>query len=63
MRRKGSKVYLAVDTLGHFLALHVTPVDQQDREQVAELAQAVQEVNDGTVDVTFVNQGYMGELA
>jgi transposase len=29
-RRKGSKVHLAVDTLGHLLALHVTPADQQD---------------------------------
>jgi transposase len=39
-RRKGSKVHLAVDTLGHLLALHFTPADQQDREQVAELAQS-----------------------
>ena len=34
-RRKGSKVYIAVDTLGHLLALTVTPADQGDREQVA----------------------------
>lgn len=38
-RRKGSKVHLAVDTLGHLLALHVTPASEQDREQVGELAQ------------------------
>src|SRR5204862_1332348 len=37
-RRKGSKVHLAVDTLGHLLALHVTPANEQDRAQVAELA-------------------------
>ena len=30
-RRKGSKIHLAVDTLGHLLALHVTPAVQQDR--------------------------------
>jgi hypothetical protein len=50
-RRKGSKVHLAVDTLGHLLALHVTPVNEQDRAQVRELAGAVQEVTghqDGT---------------
>jgi hypothetical protein len=30
-RRKGSKVHLAVVTLGHLLALHVTAADEQDR--------------------------------
>ena len=42
-RRKGSKVHIAVDTLGHLLALVVTPADAQEREQVTELAAAVQE--------------------
>src|SRR6266540_4799337 len=37
-RRKGSKVHLAVDTLGHLLALCVTAADEQDRAQVSELA-------------------------
>lgn len=32
-RRKGSKVYLAVDTLGHLLALAVTPAEAQDRRR------------------------------
>ncbi len=32
-RKKGSKVHIAVDTLGYLLALHVTPADEQDREQ------------------------------
>ena len=30
-RRKGSKVHIAVDTLGHLLALRVTPADEQER--------------------------------
>ncbi len=30
-RRKGSKVHLAVDTLGHLVAVRVTPADTQDR--------------------------------
>ena len=33
-RKKGSKVHIAVDTLGQLLALHVTPADKQDRSQV-----------------------------
>jgi transposase len=32
-RRKGSKVHAAVDTLGHLLALLVTPASEQDRAQ------------------------------
>jgi hypothetical protein len=36
--RRGSTVHLAVDTLGHLLAVLVTPVNAQDRRQVAELA-------------------------
>jgi transposase len=62
-RRKGSKVHLAVDTLGHLLALHVTPANEQDRAQVGELAQTVQEVTGETVEVAFVDQGYTGEAA
>src|SRR5262249_24484632 len=36
-RRKGSKVHLAVDTLGHLLALCVTAADEQDRAHVSSL--------------------------
>ena len=32
--RKGSKVHIAVDTLGYLLALHVTPANEQERDQV-----------------------------
>ena len=50
-RRKGSKTHIAVDTLGHLLALHVTPASEQDRDQVGELAHQVQEVTDQSVEV------------
>jgi transposase len=60
-RRKGSKVHAAVDTLGQLLALHVTPADAQDRDQVAQLAQAVQAVTEQSVAVVFVDQGYSGD--
>jgi transposase len=60
-KRKGSKTHLAVDTLGHLLALQVTAASEQDRAQVEELAHKVQEVTGGTVEVAFVDQGYTGE--
>ena len=60
-KRKGSKVHAAVDTLGHLLALKVTPANQQDRAQVAELTRALQEVSGEQVEVAFVDQGYTGE--
>jgi transposase len=59
-RRKGSKVHAAVDTLGHLLALHVTPADAQERDQVAVLAEAVQAATGTSVQVAFVDQGYTG---
>ena len=60
-RKRGSKTHIAVDTLGHLLALHVTPANEQDRAQVEELAQQVQEVTGQSVEVAFVDQGYTGE--
>ena len=62
-RRKGSKVHMAVDTLGHLLALHVTPADEQDRANVEQLAQAVQQITGNTVELAYVDQGYTGENA
>ena len=62
-RRKGSKVHMAVDTLGHLLALHVTPANEQERDQVAVLSQAVQEVTGESVQLAFVDQGYTGDEA
>lgn len=50
-RRKGSKTHIAVDTLGHLLALIVTPADEQDRAQVAALAEAVQGVTGESVEL------------
>jgi transposase len=60
-RKRGSKVHLAVDTLGHLLALLVTPADAQDRAQVAALAEAVQAATGEHVEVAFVDQGYTGD--
>jgi len=60
-RKKGSKTHIAVDTLGHLLALYVTPANEQDRAQVEELARQVQEVTEQSVEVAFVDQGYTGD--
>jgi len=60
-RRKGAKVHAAVDTLGHLLALHVTPADAQDRAQVADVAAAVQVITGQHVVVGYVDQGYTGD--
>jgi transposase len=62
-KKNGSKMHIAVDTLGHLLAMKVTAANEQERAQVAELAAKVQEVTGGTVEVAFVDQGYTGEDA
>jgi transposase len=59
-RRRGSKVHLAVATLGHLLALLVTPANEQDRAQVGQLAERVQAATGEAVEVAFVDQGYTG---
>jgi transposase len=56
-------VHAAVDTLGHLLALRVTPADEQDRAQVKQLAKAVQKITGKSVKLAYVDQGYTGESA
>ena len=51
---------MAVDTLGHLLALHVTPANEQDRARVKALATQVQAATGETVQVAFGDQGYTG---
>lgn len=60
-RRKGSKAHIAVDTLGHLLSVVITPANEQERAQVGELCQRVQEITGQTVEVGFGDQGYTGE--
>lgn len=45
-RKRGSKLHMAVDTLGHLLALHVTPADHDDRAEVRRIAEAIQVATD-----------------
>jgi transposase len=60
-RKRGSKVHMAVDTLGHMLALHGTPATANDRAEVGRLAAAVQAATGESVELAFVDQGYVGE--
>ena len=59
-RKRGSKVHVAVDTLGHLLAVAITPANEQERAQVGELCRQVQEATDQKVEVAFADQGYTG---
>ena len=60
-RKKGSKVHMAVDTLGQLLAIVVTPANEQERAQVETLAEEVQHVTGESVSLAYVDQGYTGD--
>jgi transposase len=60
-RKKGSKLHMIVDTLGHLLTLKVTAANEQERAQVEELAAEVQALTSGEVEICFADQGYTGE--
>jgi transposase len=62
-RKRGSKVHLAVDTLGYLLTLLVTPANKQERAQVAQLTEQIQQVTGESVQIAFVDQGYTGDDA
>jgi transposase len=50
-----------VDSLGHLLALFVTPASKQERARVGALAEAVQEATGESVELAYVDQGYAGK--
>ena len=60
-KRRGSKIHLAIATLGHLLAIHVTPADEQDRAQVEALATVIQAEASETVTLADVDAGYTGD--
>lgn len=62
-RKRGSKVPMAVDTLGYLLALHVTSADVGDWAAGARLAADVQDATDETVSLAYVDQGYGSQAA
>src|SRR3982750_3066974 len=62
-KKNGSKVHVAVDTLGNLLAPKVTPANEQDRAQVVDLAAQVQAATAESVEPAFVDQAYTGDDA
>ncbi|MBV8738814.1 MAG: IS5 family transposase [Alphaproteobacteria bacterium] len=60
-RKRGSKLHMAVDTLGHLLALHVIPANVDDRAEVGRLAEAIQAATGESVTLAYGDQGDTGE--
>jgi len=44
-----------VDTLGHLLTLTITAANEQDRAQVKDQAEAVEEATDRRVELAYVD--------
>ena len=61
--KKGSKIHAAVDTLGHLLALRVSPANEDDRKEVEKLCEEIQRATGERVELAYVDQGYTGERA
>jgi len=62
-KRKGSKVHIAVDTLGHLLALKVTAANKDDCTQVEALSQELQEATGENVEIAYVDQVWIRVIA
>jgi len=62
-KTKGTKVHIAVDTLGNLLSLIVTPANAQDRDQIAQLAEDMQAVTGQSIEVAFADGSYTGANA
>ena len=62
-KTKGTKVHAAVDTLGNLLTLVVTPANEQDRDQVSQLCQDIQDVTSQSVSIAYADGSYTGANA
>lgn len=62
-RKRGSKVHIAVDTLDHLLAMHITPADEQQRTQVHTLCEQVQQATGHTVELAWADQAIARQAA
>src|SRR4051794_40756004 len=60
-RKQGSKLHMVVDTLGMLVTLKVTAANEQERDQVEDLAAEVQALTSGGVEICFADQGYTGD--
>lgn len=62
-RKRGSKMYMVLDTLGRLFSLHVTPADVGDRAAVNRLTADIQNAAGGGVRLAHVDHGSTGEAA
>lgn len=62
-RRKGSRVHLLVDTIGHLLTLHATAANEDERAQVSALCAAAQAATQESLELVYADQGYTGPRA
>ena len=62
-RRKGSRVPLLVDTLGHLLALHATAAQEDEREQSEAWCAAAQAATEASLELGSAAQGDTGPRA
>lgn len=60
-QKKESKVHIAVDTPRHLLDSCVIPANEQEREQVASLADQVEQATGQSVELAYVDHGYTGQ--
>ena len=60
-RRRGSKVHMAVDTMGHLLACTSPPPTSRTGTRSPSLSEAVQQVTGESVELAYVDQGYTGD--
>jgi hypothetical protein len=51
---------MAVDAIGHLLALLIAPANEQERAQFYKLSERVQEVADESVELAFCGSGLYG---
>jgi hypothetical protein len=49
-------VHVAMDAVGHLLAVHVTPANEGDRKQGQQLAEAVRQAKGHKVQIAYVVQ-------
>jgi len=59
-RCKGTKIHMAVDTLGNLLTVLATPANEGDRASVVDLCVQAQDINGVSVEVAYVDTGYTG---
>lgn len=62
-KTNGTKIHVAVDTLGNLVTLIVTPANEQDRDQLYDLCKQAQEITNDNPDIVIADQGYTGEQA